>query len=238
MARVLYELQGRADRRLSPYCWRTRMALRHKELEAEFIPVQFGQKDRIAFSGQELVPVLQDEGGRVIHDSWAIADHLESTYPERPSLFGGEAGRAGARFFNGWVDRALHPAMIRLILRDIHDGAIAEVDRPYFRASREARFGMALEDYCDPSAGRIKAFRGLLEPVRLALEEAPYLGGAAPLYADHILFGTCKFVELCSPLVIFAEDDPIYEWYGRMLALFDGYGASDGAAGGPAGEPE
>ena len=44
MARNLYELQGRADKRLSPFCWRTRMALWHKGLEAEFIPVQFGQK--------------------------------------------------------------------------------------------------------------------------------------------------------------------------------------------------
>ena len=42
MARQLYELQGQADKRFSPFCWRSRMALLHKELEAEFIPVQFG----------------------------------------------------------------------------------------------------------------------------------------------------------------------------------------------------
>ena len=76
MARNLYELQGRADKRLSPFCWRTRMALWHKGLEAEFIPVQFGQKDKIAFSGQKLVPVLEDNE-RVIHDSWTIACYLE-----------------------------------------------------------------------------------------------------------------------------------------------------------------
>ena len=96
MARQLYELQGQADKRFSPFCWRSRTALLHKELEAEFIPVQFGQKDKIAFSGQKLVPVLKDEG-RGIHDSWAIACYLEDAYPDRPSRFGGAPGRAGAR---------------------------------------------------------------------------------------------------------------------------------------------
>ena len=68
--------------------------------------------------------------------------------------------------------------------------------------------------------------------MRLALEDSPYLAGPAPLYADYILFGTCKFLEICSPLVLLAEDDPIYSWYKRMLGLFDGFAASDGAADG------
>jgi hypothetical protein len=38
----------------------------------------------------------------VIHDSWAIACHLEDVYTDRPSLFGGENGRALARFINLW----------------------------------------------------------------------------------------------------------------------------------------
>ena len=231
MARNLYELQGRADKRLSPFCWRTRMALWHKGLEAEFIPVQFGQKDKIAFSGQKLVPVLEDNE-RVIHDSWTVACYLEDAYRDRPSLFGAAAGRAGARFINGWVDRAIHPAMLRLVLSDIHDCAIDEADQPYFRASREKRFGKALEAFTDKSEHRIAAFREKLEPVRLALEDSPYLAGPAPLYADYILFGTCKFLEICSPLVLLAEDDPIYSWYERMLGLFDGFAASDGAADG------
>ena len=229
MARMLYELQGRADKRFSPFCWRSRMALWHKGLEADFIPVQFGQKDKIAFSGQKLVPVLQDDG-RVIHNSWAVACYLEDAYPDGPSLFDGAAGRAGARFINGWVDRAIHPAALRLMLSDIHDRAVDEADQPSFRASREKRFGKTLEAFTDKSERRIAAFRDMLEPVRLALEESPYLAGPAPLYADYVLFGTWKFLEICSPLVLLAEDDPIYSWYERMLGLFDGFAASDGAA--------
>ena len=233
MERKLYELQGQQNKRLSPFCWRARMALAHKELEVEYVPVQFGQKDKISFSGQKLVPVLEDNG-QVICDSWTIADYLEGAYPDKPSLFGGEAGRAGAQFVNAWVDSTVHPKMIRLVLSDIHDRAIEAVDQPYFRASREKRFGMALEEFCDTSEEKIAAFRAMLEPARQALAESPYLAGSKPLYADHILFGTCKFLDLCSPLVLIAEDDPICDWYGRMLRLFDGMAASDGAVHGQA----
>ena len=81
MSMQLYDLAGaEPERRFSPYCWRTKLALVHKGLAAETIPWRFMDKDVIAFSGQEKVPVLID-GGNVISDSWAIATYLEKTYP-------------------------------------------------------------------------------------------------------------------------------------------------------------
>jgi glutathione S-transferase len=234
MARELYDLQGREDKRFSPFCWRARMALWHKGLDADFIPVQFGQKDKIAFSGQKLVPVLREDDGRVVHDSWTIACYLEDAYADRPSLFGGAAGRAGAHFLNGWVDSAVHPGIVRLVLSHIHDNGIVEADQPYFRTSREKRLGMTLEEFTDSSENQIAAFRAALQLARLTLEEMPYLAGPEPLYADYILFGSFKSVNLCCSLVLLAKDDPIYDWYERMLGLFDGFAASDGAAQGQA----
>ena len=81
----LYELAGKDDRRFSPYCWRTRMALEHKGLEYETIPVRFTDKDAIAFSGQERVPVIRD-GSNVISDSWAIAEYLEFGIPNKGAV--------------------------------------------------------------------------------------------------------------------------------------------------------
>ena len=47
MAIELYDLAGaEPDRRFSPYCWRTRMALAHKGLEVETIPWRFTEKER------------------------------------------------------------------------------------------------------------------------------------------------------------------------------------------------
>src|SRR5260370_7584199 len=90
----LYDLAGAdAARRFSPYCWRTRLALAHKGLPVETIPWRFTEKDTIARSGQGRVPVLVD-GERWIADSWAIANYLQDTYPDRPSLFGPSTGQA------------------------------------------------------------------------------------------------------------------------------------------------
>ena len=62
----LYDLAGADDRiRFSPYCWRARMALAHKGLSVETVPVRFGEKEKIEFSGQKLVPVIRD-GDNVI----------------------------------------------------------------------------------------------------------------------------------------------------------------------------
>ncbi len=144
MTRTLYDLAGaEEDRRFSPYCWRTKLALAHKGLAFETIPWRFTEKDRIAFSGQGMVPVLVD-GERSVSDSWAIAEYLEATYPDRPSLFGGPAAQALARFVNSWTDGILHPWIGRMVVRDILDCILPE-DRAYFRESRERRFGTTLE---------------------------------------------------------------------------------------------
>ncbi|CAN0599342.1 unnamed protein product, partial [Laminaria digitata] len=120
MAIRLFELVGRDDRRFSPYCWRTRMALEHKGLAYETIPTRFTDKDLIAFSDQERVPVIQD-GDTVVSDSWAIAEYLEKEYPDAPSLFGGATGHGLAKFMNVWTDRVLHLALIKLVIADIQD---------------------------------------------------------------------------------------------------------------------
>ncbi|MGL4964315.1 MAG: hypothetical protein ACRC67_24000 [Inquilinus sp.] len=49
-ALTLYELAGAdAALRFSPHCWKTRMALAHKGLEADRLPWRFTEKDAIAF---------------------------------------------------------------------------------------------------------------------------------------------------------------------------------------------
>src|SRR5438876_10280767 len=103
MAIVLYDLAGAdPELRFSPYCWRSKMALAHKGLEMETKPWRFTEKDVIGPSGQGRVPTLVDRG-RWIADSWTIANYLEDSYPERPSLFGGAVGRSLSRFYNDWA---------------------------------------------------------------------------------------------------------------------------------------
>jgi glutathione S-transferase len=217
----LYDLAGaEADRRFSPYCWRVKMALAHKGLAAEIVPWRFTEKDVIAFSKQGRVPVLVD-GERWVNDSWAIADYLEATYPERPSLFGGAAGKALARFHANWADAFMHPGMLKLVVLDIWKHADPK-DRDYFRKSREERFSKTLEEMAADRDKGVVAFRESLLPLRLTLNTQKFLGGEAPLYADYALLGSFQWCRCISDFKLLAPDDPIYSWRQRMLDLFDG----------------
>jgi glutathione S-transferase len=220
MALLLYDLAGaEADRRFSPYCWRTRMALAHKELSVETIPWRFTEKEAIAKSGQPRVPVLVD-GDRWIADSWTIAAYLEDTYPERPSLFGGAAGRALSRFHSTFAD-TLVSSIFRLIaldiLRHVHDK-----DCAYFRSSREDRVGMTLEAFVADRDTRVSTFRESLAPLRLTLRMQPFLGGDRPLYADYAVFGPFQWARCTSPFALLAANDPIRLWRDRLLDAFNG----------------
>jgi len=218
---TLYDLAG-ADPalRFSPYCWRTRLALAHKGLAVEAVAWRMTEKDRIAFSGQGRVPVLVD-GEKALCDSWAIADYLDEAYPDRASLFGGSAGRAHARFINGWADEILNPGIARLVLTDIASVLDAK-DRAYFRQTREQRFGLPLEQVVAGREERVVTWRAQLAPVRNVLARQPWLGGAAPDYADYILLGSLQWPRCVSRFALLEEDDPVAEWQRRGLALFDG----------------
>ncbi len=132
MTITMYDLAGvEADRRFSPFCWRAKMALAHKGLAVETVPWRFTEKDKLPQPNAGRVPVITD-GGRVVHDSTAIADYLEEHYPDRPSLFGGEVGRGLARFVQNWTETVVHPGVIRLVLLDIYRH-IGPADQAYFR---------------------------------------------------------------------------------------------------------
>jgi len=219
----LYELAG-ADpaRGFSPYCWRARYALAAKGFTAETIPWRFVQKDAIAPHGADKVPVLVD-GDRVVSDSWAIATYLEATYPDRPSLFGGAAGQALAQFVNAWSDAVVLPGIARLIVADIV-AVLDPGDVAYFRASREKRFGMPLEQVQADRDTAVLGFRQALHPLRMILRERPFLSGEAPLHADSIVFGNFQWARCTSPFRLLASDDPIEAWRQRMLDLHGGLG--------------
>jgi glutathione S-transferase len=196
------------------------MALAHKGLAARTIPWRFTEKEAIAKSGQGLVPVLVD-GDRWIADSWAIAEYLEDAYSDRPSLFGGGAGRALSRFYNNWTNAVLQPGLIRFALLDVHRH-LHEKDKAYFRQSREQRFGQTLESFVADRDRQLDPFRQSLAPLRSTLQAQRFLGGEKPLYADYIVFGAFQWVRCISDYRVLAEDDPIAGWRGRMLDLFDG----------------
>ncbi|MDR6293309.1 MULTISPECIES: glutathione S-transferase family protein [Inquilinus] len=224
-ALTLYELAAAdAALRFSPHCWKTRMALAHKGLEAERVPWRFTEKAAIAFSGQGMVPVLVHDG-ETVTDSWAIALHLEQRFPDRPSLFGGNGAMPLARFVNGWADTVLSPAIARIIVADVH-GRVHAADRDYFRTSREQRFGQALEDVVADRPANLAAFRRALQPLRRALAGDAFIAGPAPAYADYCVFGMLMWARCISDVELLEPDDPVSAWRDRLLDAFGGLARS------------
>jgi glutathione S-transferase len=215
----LYDLAGaREDCRFSPNCWPVRMALLHKGLPFEAIPWRFTEKDAIAFSGQGLVPVIVD-GDRTVFEKWAIAEYLEDTYPDRPSLFRGDGGRALAHFVTNWAVSMVTGGIIRLILKDIYD-SLHEKDKDYFRRSREQRFGMTLEAVVADRDTKVEELRRNLQPLRASLARQPFLSGASPAWADYVVFGGFQWARSVSRFQLLKPDDPIFAWRSRMIGLF------------------
>ncbi|MBX9711969.1 MAG: glutathione S-transferase family protein [Xanthobacteraceae bacterium] len=220
MTRQLFELAGSDPARVfSPYCWRTRMALAHKGLDFKTVPWRFMQKDAIKSHASEKVPVLVD-GETSVNDSWTIANYLEDKYPQRPSLFGGEGGRAMARMLNNWSDVSVGQ-ISPFIIADIH-AQLDSGDQEYFRRTREKNFGKKLEDVVRGREDRIDGLRKWLHPLRMTLRAQPYLGGTAPNYADYIVFGPFQWARVTSPFELLTPDDVIYAWREKLLDAFGG----------------
>jgi glutathione S-transferase len=178
------------------------------------------EKDTLPQPNAGRVPVIVD-GARVVHDSAAIADYLEEQYPGQPSPFGGETGRALARFVQNWTETVLHPGIMRSVLLDIHR-QIGPQDQAYFRSDREKRFGVTLEEFVGDREARLPAFRASLDPLRRTVERQNFVSGHAPAYADHIVFGAFQWARAISDFELLAADDPVRAWRGRMLDAYDG----------------
>jgi glutathione S-transferase len=219
VVRRLYDLSG-ADEgvRFSPYCWRVKLAMAHKNLPFETVPWHFTDKAAIAFSGQTKVPVLVD-GDTVLHESETIAEYLEDHYANEPSLFGDGPQRALTRFIKHWAEDTLHPAIGRLVVPDIF-ALIRAQDQPYFRETREKMFGLTIEALAAKRAEFEPVLKMVLNPLRRTLTMQPFISGAGPAYADHIVFGALQWGRKTSAKPLLEGEDVILEWMARLLETY------------------
>jgi glutathione S-transferase len=221
MTILLYDLVGTDHSRpFSPHCWKVAFALAHKGLEFRSVPTPFTKIKAIEEGTGGTVPIIRD-GEKLVGDSFDIALYLEEAYPDRPTLFGGEGGKALARFVERWAITALNPFLGRAVLMDIHDRLDPE-DQEHFRRTREARFGKSLEEVPVARDFELPTFRLALEPMRATLTRQPFLGGQAPTFADHIVAGSFQWVRVMSPYKVLETDDPVAAWFERCLDLYEG----------------
>jgi glutathione S-transferase len=90
---------------LSTNVERVALGLAYKGLAVEWIDVPADDRSEVVrVSGQELVPVLDDDG-LIVTDSEAILRYLEAHYPEPPLWPSDPARRAEADIFVDWFNR-------------------------------------------------------------------------------------------------------------------------------------
>jgi glutathione S-transferase len=84
---------------------RVTLGLAHKEISVEHVAVDPADRSAVLdVSGQDLVPVLVDEG-KVVADSTAILQYLELEHPDPPLYPRDEARRAEVIVFVDWFNR-------------------------------------------------------------------------------------------------------------------------------------
>tara|TARA_B100000700_G_scaffold329879_1_gene453431 strand:+ start:18261 stop:19010 length:750 start_codon:yes stop_codon:yes gene_type:complete len=218
----LYELLGHEDRLYSQFSWRAKMALKHKGLEFDQLPLLLTDKESIAFADAKSVPVMVD--GEVVKvDSWDIAVYLDARYPDTPSLLGGPIGEGVTRMINSWCDRVVNLALGPLIARDVLDAAHME-DRDYFRESMEKIYKRSLEEVQEGREGRVINLYRTLDPIRTSLRKGQlFICGDQPAYADYVVFSQFQWARVTSPFQLLGADDPVYAWRERMLDLFGSF---------------
>ncbi len=226
----MYDLAG-ADPavRFSPYCWRTRMSLAHKGLDVKTIAWRFTEKEAIAFSGQGLVPVIRD-GDKFVHDSWAIAEYLDTAYPDRPALMDGPQGKALANFARHYAQQMLGPVLLKAVLADIH-AVLDEKDKAYFRETREKRVGATLESFTVSHETSFAAMKTAVATLRAVLQSQPFVHGDEPAFGDYCVFGFFMWARNVSKVQLLGVDDPVYAWRERMYDLFGGLARQSAGAG-------
>jgi glutathione S-transferase len=229
----LYDLAGHdPDLRFSPYCWRIRLALAHKGLEAETIPWRFHEKALLPGAPRhQKVPVLVD-GGTVLAESADIAAYLDSHYENRPGLFGGETAAAHARFVAAWSDTVLiprlAPVLVPYVLPLLHP-----LDQGYFRETRELRLGATVDELRARRQTLLDEARATLTPLRATLARQDFLGGKEPSYADYAVFSCLQWARCVGAPELIVDGDQLRPWQGEMLNLFDGLALAARSAGEP-----
>ncbi len=218
MTRQLYDLTAEDGTRFSPYCWRVKLALAHKNLNYETVPWHFTEKEAISASGQGKVPVLLD-GANIVSDSQIIADYLERTYPNEESLFGEPPARALIMFVKDWAEMVLHPAIAAVVVGDIYR-RLAPKDRDYFRQTREAMFKRSFEEIEADRPAAQEKLNATLKPLHRLLSTQSFIAGDSPNWADHIVFGALQWGRLMSATPLLPENDPILDWMGRILSTY------------------
>lgn len=200
----------------SPFCWRVRLALAHKGLQAEFRSVTYSDKNQTAFSGQDLLPIIRD-GQTQLYDSFAIICYLDRQYPQAPLGLDSVAGNRAVL-----IDRVAHQDLLvglfrLLVLRILP--LLSPSDSDYFRNKHEQLLGMTLEAFANRTLGHELVERAL-QPLEEQLRSSPFLDGEEAGGVD-VLIGGFFFWAWVLHLTPWEQYPNVSAWFEKMITRYE-----------------
>ncbi|THH30526.1 hypothetical protein EUX98_g3656 [Antrodiella citrinella] len=230
---VFYDIVGKnvGAKAWSPSTWIIRFALNYKGLNYRTEWIEFPDVEAVCknigaaptgtkpdgVTPRYTVPVLYDPSTQtVISDSSKIADYLEKTYPDRPTLV-----PAGTRGLQAAFRAAVMSAIdIPLYMLCILPGGLNLSPRAfaYYRTTREAMVGKKLEEITpegEESAKRWRELEAGLTKVAtwfVANGDTPFIGGDVPCFGDVLLAA-----RLAWPRAVWGEESDAW----KRLSDFD-----------------
>lgn len=218
---TLFELCGAQQNVcFSPYAWRIKLMLAHKDISYKSKTVTFVDKAALEGSGIKTVPVIR-HGDKWVHESLDIARYLDENFGGN-KLFETPLAAQQAAIINNWVDRNIVMPIFPMIVTDIYD-ALDAANQEYFKATREPRLGgRKIEDMRGGREGLRSAFKANLGPLEAILRTMPYLSGSAPAFVDYCVMGSLMWPHIVSNFDPIEESAELKGWRERMFDLFDG----------------
>jgi len=232
MTIILYDLPSVVPgSAFAPNPWKARAVLNYKRIPyrtewLEFVDVAgLRKKPGIKPTSQRkdgspfyTLPAIHDPStGVYIADSFAIAEYLEKTYPDTPSVF--PDNTVG-------IQKTFEPAFLQnisslwpFIIPAVYD-KVNPVSKEYFRRTREILFGKKLEEILPTGNDRTEgwaSFKKGMDTIHSYLiltdNKGPYMLGDKISWSDLVLFSFLYWMKL-----IWGEDSQ--EW--KDIASWNG----------------
>ncbi|PCG88631.1 Hypothetical protein PENO1_078860 [Penicillium occitanis (nom. inval.)] len=204
---VLYDLASIKNVCFSPTVWRIRLMLNYKRIPYKTIFLEFPDieptlkelglnpgKTATGSQSKYTVPAIHHiPTNTYIMDSAAIAQFLESTYPEPAVPLTSELGREIEAKSRSTVGRTLGGSIMP---REIN--ILSPRSQEYFRRTREASIGRRLEDVLDLAKEEQDwlavdpELRAVGELMQTNKAEGPFVLGARPSYIDFFIAGALQ----------------------------------------------
>ena len=193
--RLLYHLP------LSPFARKVRLALAEKRIPFDLRIERVWERrpEFLQMNPACTVPVLVEENGLTVADSWAICEYLDEAYPETPLLGRTLAERAEVRRLLAWIDQKFHADVTRNLLHE---------------KQMKRLLGQG-----GPDAAALRAGYANLGPhldyLAWLVETRPWLAGPALTLADLAAAAHLSALDYLGD-VDWSLSEPVRDWYARV----------------------